>query len=139
MKGKEEIGQKFKDYFSYVELVKKIPSHRFLAVVRGRQEGMLQLKIQVDPIYYERMIAAIFNIENLNRKSDPWLLETVRYTWHVKLFFSLELEIMSRLREKSEEEAIRVFAHNLRDLLMSAPAGTRATLGFIADLEQGLK
>jgi len=139
VKGKEETGQKFKDYFSYVELVKKIPSHRFLAVVRGRQEGMLQVKIHVDPIYYERMIAAVFNIENLNRKSDPWLLETVRYTWHVKLFFSLELEIMSRLREKSEEEAIRVFAHNLRDLLMSAPAGTRATLGLDPGFRTGVK
>jgi len=139
LKGKEEAGQKFKDYFSYVESVKKIPSHRFLAVLRGRQEGILQLKIQVDSLGYERAIAAVFNIENRNRKSDPWLLETVRYTWHVKLFFSLELEIMSRLREQSEEEAIRVFANNLRDLLMSAPAGTRATLGLDPGFRTGVK
>lgn len=137
--GKEELGEKFRDYFDYAELLKKVPSHRMLAILRGRHETFLQVSIACDAIGFEQIIARQFNIEDLCRKSDPWLLETVRWTWRVKLYIQLELELISRLRERSEIEAIQVFATNLRDLLMSAPAGTRPTLGLDPGFRTGVK
>ncbi len=137
--GKEESGEKFRDYFDYAELLKKVPSHRMLAILRGRHETFLQVTIVCDAIGFEQIIARQFNIEDLGRKSDLWLLETVRWTWRVKLYIQLELELIGRLRERSEIEAIQVFATNLRDLLMSAPAGTRPVLGLDPGFRTGVK
>jgi uncharacterized protein len=137
--GKEEAGEKFRDYFQYTELLKKVPSHRMLAILRGRHETFLQVAIACDAMGFEQLIARQFNIQDLGRKSDAWLLETVRWAWRVKLYIQLELELISRLRERSEIEAIQVFATNLRDLLMSAPAGTRPTLGLDPGFRTGVK
>lgn len=137
--GKEEAGEKFRDYFQYSELLKKVPSHRMLAILRGRHETFLQVTIACDATGFEQMIARQFKVEDLGRKSDAWLLETVRWAWRVKLYIQLELELISRLRERSEAEAIQVFATNLRDLLMSAPAGTRPTLGLDPGFRTGVK
>ena len=136
---KEEAGQKFKDYFDYSELLKNIPSHRMLAILRGRQEGMLQVSVCCEDLNFAQIIAGYFKISDKGRKADPWLLETVNWTWRVKLFIQLELELISRLRERSEEQAIQVFATNLRDLLMSAPAGSRPTLGLDPGFRTGVK
>ena len=137
--GKEEAGEKFRDYFQYSELLKKVPSHRMLAILRGRHETFLQVTIACDATGFEQMIARQFKVEDLGRKSDAWLLETVRWAWRVKLYIQLELELVGRLRERSEAEAIQVFATNLRDLLMSAPAGSRATLGLDPGFRTGVK
>lgn len=139
VEGKEETGEKFKDYFNYSEALKTVPSHRMLAVLRGRQEGILQVSITCEPQNYEQTIAAHCNIQDLGRLSDPWLLETARWTWRVKLFIQLELELITRIRERAEEQAIRVFAQNLGDLLMSAPAGSRTTLGLDPGFRTGVK
>jgi uncharacterized protein len=137
--GKEETGQKFKDYFDYTEQLKKVPSHRILAVLRGRQEEILQIAIACDSTAYEQIIAAHFKLQDLKRPADAWLLETARWTWKVKLFIQLEVELMARLREQAEEQAIQVFATNLRDLLMHAPAGPRTILGLDPGLRTGVK
>lgn len=137
--GKEEAGQKFKDYFEYSEPLKNVPSHRTLAILRGRQEEILQVSIDCESIVYETMIANCFNIRDQGRLSDPWLVETARWTWKVKLFTQLEVELFSRLRERAEEQAIQVFANNLRDLLMHSPAGPHITLGLDPGLRTGVK
>lgn len=137
--GKEEKGEKYKDYFTYQEAIKNVPSHRALAILRGRQEEILQVSLGYESAPYEQMVANRFNIQNLNRPGDAWLLETARWTWRVKLFIQLELEFYSRLREESEAQAIQVFAHNLRDLLMSAPAGSRSILGLDPGFRTGVK
>ena len=145
--GKEEEGAKFSDYFSASELVKNIPSHRALALLRGRNEGVLRLGIALpdgeeppgvrpEP---ERRIAARMNIENQNRPADAWLLETVRWAWKFKLSIHLELDTEQRLRESAEAEAIRVFGSNLRDLLLAAPAGQRVTMGLDPGIRTGVK
>lgn len=136
---KEEAGEKFKDYFNYSEQLKTVPSHRMLAILRGRNENMLNVSIVCEPLVYEQMIASRFNIHDQGRSSDPWLLETARWAWRFKIFIHLELELISLLREKSSEQAIQVFASNLRDLLMSAPAGSRATLGLDPGFRTGVK
>ncbi len=137
--GKEEAGEKFKDYFAYQEAIKKVPSHRALAMLRGRQEDILQMSLGYDPAAYEQMVTARFQIQDLGRPGDAWMLETARWTWRVKLFIQLELEFYSRLREEAEIQAIQVFAHNLRDLLMSAPAGSRTILGLDPGFRTGVK
>jgi uncharacterized protein len=145
--GKEEEGAKFSDYFSASELVKHIPSHRALALLRGRNEGFLRLGIAIpdgdeppgvrpEP---ERRIATRMSIENRNRPADAWLLETVRWTWKFKLSIHLELDTEQRLRESAEAEAIRVFGSNLRDLLLAAPAGQRVTMGLDPGIRTGVK
>jgi uncharacterized protein len=143
--GKEEEGIKFSDYFNASEAVKQIPSHRALALLRGRREGVLRLSVvlpdagEEGPTEPERRIAARAGIEGRGRAADPWLLETVRWTWKIKLLAQLELDIEQRLRESAETEAIRVFGQNLHDLLMAPPAGHRVTMGLDPGIRTGVK
>jgi len=145
--GKEEEGAKFSDYFNGSEPVKNLPSHRALALFRGRNEGFLRLSVVLpdeelrpgarpEP---ERRIAARVGIEDRNRPADAWLLETVRQAWKFKLSVSLELDTEQRLREAAETEAIRVFGRNLHDLLLAAPAGQRITMGLDPGIRTGVK
>ncbi len=143
--GQEQAGEKFSDYFEHNEAVSKTPSHRALAMFRGRNEGALQLAIilpeaeelKIHPC--EEIIARHFGIEDQKRPADAWLKEVVRWTWRVKLLTHIETELMTRLREDAEAEAIKVFAGNLKDLLLAAPAGPRATLGLDPGLRTGVK
>ncbi|MBP9219217.1 MAG: RNA-binding transcriptional accessory protein [Sterolibacterium sp.] len=145
--GKEEIGAKFRDYFAYSEAIKDIPSHRALALFRGRNEDVLRLalkmpeELQEPPLASpcERRVAARFGIRDEQRPADRWLLESARWAWMVKISLHLELELMNALRERAEEEAIRVFARNLHDLLLAAPAGPRATMGLDPGIRTGVK
>ena len=144
--GKEEAGNKFSDYFSASELVKNVPSHRALALLRGRKEEFLRLAVvlpEVDghtgPTEPERRIAGKQGIEQKGRAADTWLLETVRWTWKFKLAIQLEAEVEQRLREQAEAEAIRVFGTNLHDLLLAAPAGQRVTMGLDPGIRTGVK
>ncbi|MCW8470278.1 RNA-binding transcriptional accessory protein [Fluoribacter gormanii] len=139
---KKETVNKFSDYFDYSEAIKKIPSHRALALFRGRRESVLQVSLTLpehDVSYGENKLAAHFNIVDQQRKADSWLLETVRLTWKVKLFTKLELELLTRLREIADEEAIKVFSRNLRDLLLAAPAGPQITIGLDPGIRTGVK
>jgi uncharacterized protein len=140
---KAEAGDKFSDYFDYNEPLHKIPSHRALALFRGRNEGVLQLSLVVGqknaPDPCEQLIARHFGIKDQGRPADAWLLETVRWAWRVKLFTHLDTALKQRLREAAEEEAIKVFTGNLRDLLLAAPAGPRPTLGLDPGLRTGVK
>ncbi|MCG8609606.1 MAG: RNA-binding transcriptional accessory protein, partial [Pseudomonadales bacterium] len=145
--GKETEGAKFRDYFEHNEALNKMPSHRALAVFRGRNEGILNYTIamdneDVDPLRAhpcEAMVADHVGIQDQQRPADKWLREVVRWTWRVKLSSHLETELMARIREQAEEEAINVFANNLKDLLLAAPAGPRATLGLDPGLRTGVK
>jgi uncharacterized protein len=145
VEGKVEDGAKFRDYFDYREAFHKIPSHRALALFRGRNEGALQLSLEIGdagspgPDPGERRVVAQFGIRDEGRPADAWLRETARWAWKVKLLPHLETELKQRLREAAEEEAIRVFASNLRDLLLAAPAGARPTLGLDPGLRTGVK
>lgn len=137
VKGKDGAQSKFADYLSYAEPIHKIPSHRALALFRGRREGLLQLSLTLpDETHGERCITAHFNIPP---QSTAWLMDTVRMAWKTKLFTKLELELLGRLRELADEEAIRVFACNLRDLLLAAPAGPQVTLGLDPGIRTGVK
>jgi len=138
---KKPAANKFSDYFDYAEPIKKIPSHRALALFRGRRESILQLSLALtnDADYGEKRIASYFKIENQNRAADAWLADTIRMTWKVKLFTKLELELLTRLRESADEEAIQVFARNLRDLLLAAPAGPKITIGLDPGIRTGVK
>jgi uncharacterized protein len=142
--GKQEAGAKFSDYFDHVERWANVPSHRALAMLRGRNEDFLSLDIEVDaddnpPVKpVERMIAEAYNIGRAGA-GDQWLAEVAGWTWRVKLSLSLSLDLMRELREKSEEEAIKVFARNLKDLLLAAPAGSRATMGLDPGIRTGVK
>ena len=143
VKDKENEGVKFSDYFNYQESMKKIPSHRALAMFRGRNEGFLNLTLVLaDPLQEEyclNEIAHTFGVINKGRAADAWLKQVVDWTWKIKLKLKLELELMSRLREMAEEEAIHVFANNLKNLMMAAPAGNRITLGLDPGLRTGVK
>lgn len=139
---KKEAVNKFSDYFDYSEAIKKIPSHRALALFRGRRESVLQVNLllpDTESNYGEDKVAAHFKIVDQKRKADAWLLETVRMTWKVKLFTKLELELLTRLREMADEEAIKVFSRNLRDLLLAAPAGPQITIGLDPGIRTGVK
>jgi protein Tex len=144
VEGKQEAGAKFSDYFDHVERWAQVPSHRALAMLRGRNEELLSLEIEVDatdaaPIKpVERMIAAAYAIAGQSA-ADLWLMDVVRWTWRVKLSLSLTLDLMRDLRERAEEEAIKVFARNLKDLLLAAPAGARATMGLDPGVRTGVK
>jgi uncharacterized protein len=148
--GKEDEGEKFADYFDYSETLGTVPSHRALALLRGRREGMLDVVLRLDTEIEkpkwdaphnpcEGRIAARFGIKNLGRPADKWLLDTARWTWRVKSFMHLETELMGALREKAELDAINVFALNLKALLLAAPAGPRATMGLDPGLRTGVK
>ncbi len=146
VEGKENDGAKFRDYFDHHEAISKMPSHRALAVFRGRNEGILQIAVNVPEAEItgtmhpcEGIIATHTGIEDLKRPADTWLQETVRWTWKIKLHSSLESELLTQVREAAEEEAIKVFGHNLKDLLMAAPAGQRVTLGLDPGLRTGVK
>ncbi|KXO06778.1 MULTISPECIES: Tex family protein [Marinobacter] len=145
--GKENEGAKFRDYFDHVEPLKKVPSHRALAILRGRNEGMLTYSLVVgdveddrrQPHPAEQRIAARWGIRDNGRAADKWLSEVVRWTWRVKLSTQIETDLMSQVREAAEAEAINVFAANLKDLLLLAPAGPRPTLGLDPGLRTGVK
>ncbi|KTD42650.1 Tex family protein [Legionella parisiensis] len=139
---KKETVNKFSDYFDYSEAIKKIPSHRALALFRGRRESVLQVSLALpehDLSYGENKLATHFNVVDKQRKADSWLLETIRLTWKIKLFTKLELELLTRLREIADEEAIKVFSRNLRDLLLAAPAGPQITIGLDPGIRTGVK
>jgi uncharacterized protein len=150
IEGKEEAAAKYADYFAYDERIGAIPSHRALALFRGRREGMLNVTLRLDSEaekpkwdaphnYCEARIAQRFGIVNRDRPADRWLADTARWTWRVKSFLHLESELMGALRERAETEAIRVFARNLKDLLLAAPAGPRATMGLDPGMRTGVK
>ncbi|PVZ10375.1 MULTISPECIES: Tex family protein [unclassified Pseudomonas] len=143
--GKEVEGAKFRDYFEHDEPFRSAPSHRALAIFRGRNEGILSAALKVGDEQpgtlhpCELMIGERFGIANRGRAADKWLAEVVRWTWKVKLYTSLENDLFGELREGAESEAISVFARNLHDLLLAAPAGPRATLGLDPGLRTGCK
>jgi len=144
--GKEQEGAKFSDYFEHTEAFKTTPSHRALAMLRGRNEGVLSLDLrmaaEVSPLDAhpcEAMIASHWRIEDRQRAADKWLAEVVRWTWRVKLLTHLQSDLLTQLREQAEQEAIKVFASNLKDLLLAAPAGPRATIGLDPGLRTGVK
>ena len=147
VEGKEQEAAKFRDWFAFREAMRTIPSHRALALLRGRNEDMLRLSIKTAPELddpprpsaCEAMVAAHFGLHDRGRAADAWLLETARWAWTVKLSLHLEFELMDQLRERAEAEAIRVFAQNLRDLLLAAPAGPRVTLGLDPGIRTGVK
>ncbi|MFI6296443.1 Tex family protein [Nonomuraea sp. NPDC050790] len=138
--GKEEAGAKFSDYFDFAEPFTKLPSHRILAMFRGEKEEILSLTLEPDEgTDYEQRIATRFDIADRGRPADPWLGETVRWAWRTRILVHLGLDLRMRMWQEAEEEAVRVFAANLRDLLLAAPAGTRATMGLDPGLRTGVK
>jgi protein Tex len=150
IEGKETEGAKFRDWFDFAEAIVSMPSHRALALLRGRNEGMLNVSLVLDSELdeetikpgsnpCEQRIAVRFGIKNQNRPADKWLSDTVRWTWKVKIYTHLELELMNELREGAEEEAIRVFGRNLKDLLLAAPAGQHVTMGLDPGIRTGCK
>ncbi|MFV2059904.1 MAG: Tex family protein, partial [Gammaproteobacteria bacterium] len=149
IKDKEHEGEKFSDYFDYRELLNKIPSHRALAIFRGRSEGILRLSFFLegqddlesitDMGTCDHIIASHMDIKNENQPADNWLSECVRWSWKVKVLTQIETELSMRLRESAEDEAINVFGKNLNDLLLAAPAGRRCTIGLDPGLRTGVK
>lgn len=144
--GKDDPDSKFRDYFDYREPWSKVPSHRALAIFRGRSEGVLIPSIVLDPAqeddrpdYGERKLARHWGIKNQGRPADTWLTEVARAAWKEKLHPHLETALMVGLREKAEEEAIKVFADNLKDLLLAAPAGPKVIIGLDPGLRTGVK
>lgn len=140
--GKEATGSKFSDYFEYQEPLLKIPSHRALALMRGQNEEILSLRVLLEPekeLSCQQKIQHQFSIADQKRPADAWLIDVVTATWRSKLFLKLEVDVMMRLREQAEEEAIKVFASNLKNLLMAAPAGSRVTMGLDPGLRTGVK
>ena len=148
--GKQAAGAKFSDYFDYAERYGKLPSHRILALFRGEKEEFLDLQFlpevvdpaavkSTEPGFYERRIAHHFGIADQGRPGDRWLLDTARWAWRTKILIHLQIDLRTRLFQAAEEEAVRVFAGNLRDLLLAAPAGTRPTLGLDPGFRTGVK
>jgi uncharacterized protein len=143
--GKEEAGSKFSDYFEFTEPFTRLPSHRILALFRGEKEEMLDLVLEPEepvadgPSSFERSIAARNGVADQGRPADRWLLDTVRWAWRTRVQVHLGIDVRSRLWQVAEEGAVGVFAANLRDLLLAAPAGTRATMGLDPGLRTGVK
>ncbi len=141
--GKEAAGAKYSDYFEFSQPISKLPSHRILALFRGEKEEMLELELapESEPGLggYESRIARRYQIEDRGRPGDKWLLETARWAWRTKIELHLAVDARARLWRFAEEEAIRVFAENLRDLLLAAPAGARATIGLDPGFRTGVK
>ncbi|MFI7336501.1 Tex family protein [Streptomyces sp. NPDC050085] len=143
--GKEEAGAKFADYFDFAEPFKELPSHRILAMLRGEKEDVLELVLEPEepveegPSSYEPIVADRFGIRNQGRPADKWLQDTVRWAWRTRILVHLGIDLRLRLRTAAEDEAVKVFAANLRDLLLAAPAGTRATLGLDPGFRTGVK
>lgn len=147
IEGKETEGAKFQDYFDHQELLKNAPSHRALAMFRGRNEGILQLSLNADPdaeegsrqSYCEEIIRDYLDVRFTGQPADKWREQVIAWTWKIKVSLHLETELMASLREKAEEEAIDVFARNLTALLMAAPAGAKSTMGLDPGLRTGVK
>ncbi len=143
--GKEAEAAKFQDYFDYKEAISKIPSHRALALFRGRNEDCLTLTLKPAELDQEehqlctQFVCRHLNVNDLTRPGDAWLAETARFAWKIKLFTRIDMDLKLRLRESAETEAIRVFASNLRDLLLAAPAGHKATMGLDPGIRTGVK
>ncbi|MEV6567901.1 Tex family protein [Streptomyces kronopolitis] len=145
--GKEEAGAKFADYFDFAEPFTALPSHRVLAMFRGEKEEVLDLTLEPadpaavteGPSSYEQSIAHRFGITDRGRPGDKWLQDTVRWAWRTRVQVHLGIDLRLRLRQAAEDEAVRVFASNLRDLLLAAPAGTRATMGLDPGFRTGVK
>ncbi|MFR9676746.1 Tex family protein [Streptomyces sp. TR02-1] len=147
--GKEQEGAKFKDYFDFAESFTRLPSHRVLALLRGEKEEILDLALQPEdpadapddgtPTSYERTVADRFGIRDQGRPADSWLADTVRWAWRTRIQVHLGIDLRQRLRTAAEDEAVGVFASNLRDLLLAAPAGTRPTMGLDPGLRTGVK
>lgn len=141
--GKEEDGAKFSDYFDFSEPFTKLPSHRILALLRGEKEEVLDLQFdpadENEPTAYEARIASRFGVDDQGRPADRWLTDTVRWAWRTRILVHLGIDLRSRLRQFAEDEAVKVFASNLRDLLLAAPAGTRATMGLDPGFRTGVK
>ena len=142
IKGQENEGAKFSDYFDYTEAVKKIPSHRALALFRGRNETVLKIDLlsdEEDGADCVNMVSLHFGLRNEGRRGDTWLQACAKWAWKVKISLHIEMDILTRLREEAEDEAILVFSRNLRDLLLAAPAGTRPTLALDPGFRTGVK
>ncbi|MFJ7074344.1 Tex family protein [Streptomyces sp. NPDC098781] len=145
--GKEEAGAKFADYFDFAEPFTELPSHRILAMLRGEKEEVLDLVLEPEepadsptaPSSYEGIVAHKFDIADRGRPGDKWLTDTVRWAWRTRILVHLGIDLRLRLRTAAEDEAVGVFAANLRDLLLAAPAGTRATLGLDPGFRTGVK
>ena len=147
VEGKEQEGEKFKDYFNHNEPLSKVPSHRALAMLRGRNEGFLTLAMNADPeqeegarqSYCETIIADHYGVTLSSAPADTWCKQVISWAWRIKVSMHMETELMGAMKERAEIEAIEVFATNLKDLLMAAPAGPRATLGLDPGLRTGSK
>lgn len=145
VEGKEEQGAKFSDYFDHAEAWSKVPSHRALAMLRGRNEDVLNVDLELDAQAEgrykpaETMVAAHFGIRADGSPADQWLMEVARWSWRIKLWLHLSVDLMGRLRERAEDGAITVFARNLKDLLLAAPAGNRSTMGLDPGIRTGVK
>ena len=145
VEGKEHEGAKFRDYFDFAEPIAKIPSHRALALLRGRNEDILNIHLHVGKdeeashSVCESIIARAFGVQDQGRTADRWLLDAVHFSWKVKTLTRIDLDLKQRLREAAEAEAIRVFAKNLQDLLLAAPAGPKATMGLDPGIRTGVK
>ncbi|MEU8312265.1 Tex family protein [Micromonospora sp. NPDC048887] len=147
--GQETTGAKFADYFDFAEPYPKLPSHRILAMFRGEKEGVLELTMDPEaegdtdatpgPSRYEAAVAGRFGVSDQGRPADKWLADTVRWAWRTRILIHLGADLRMRLWQAAEEEAVRVFATNLRDLLLAAPAGTRTTMGLDPGLRTGVK
>ena len=143
--GKAEAGAKYADYFEFAEEFTSLPSHRVLAVFRGEKEEILELTLEPEepvesgPSSYERLVAEHFRIADQGRPADRWLLDTVRWAWRTRILIRLSVDLRMRLWQAAEDEAVRVFAANLRDLLLAAPAGTRPTMGLDPGYRTGVK
>lgn len=145
--GKEQAGEKFKDYFEHQEPISKAPSHRALAMLRGRNEGFLSINLNADPAqdegiresYCETIISQHYGLHLSQAPADKWRKQVISWAWRIKISMHMETELMGAMKERAEIEAIEVFATNLKDLLMAAPAGPRATLGLDPGLRTGCK
>lgn len=143
--GKEQEGAKYRDYFDFSEALHKIPSHRAMALFRARKESILQLNVDIKDLDAserhpcENLIAGFWKIEDQGRAADSWLFDVVRWTWRVKLQSHLQTDFLTEIRERAEEDAIEVFAKNIKDLLLAAPAGKKVTIGLDPGLRTGVK
>ena len=144
LKGKDAEGAKFSDYFDFSQKVKEVPSHRALAMFRGRNEGFLDLELDVprnekQPHPADGKIMGAFNLADRGRPADKWLSDTARLAWKAKLHVTLSVDLMSRLKERADTEAVSIFSKNLKDLMLAAPAGQRATMGLDPGFRSGVK
>lgn len=147
VEGKESVGAKFRDYFEFSEAISKIPPHRVMALFRARNEGILNVKIDIPvnadaPVVKhvcETMIASHWGVRDEGRAADGWLQDAVRWTWRVKVHNHLQTDFLTQLRDQAEEAAIQVFARNIKDLLLAAPAGKKVTIGLDPGLRTGVK